>query len=69
MHHRGEMQNRTGKSSVKKMRNILCNKNRSMEIRKQVLKTYVNTILFYGSEAWTMNKGIKKQLEATEMWF
>jgi hypothetical protein len=40
-----------------------------MEIRKQVLKKYVNTILFYGSEAWTMNKGIEKRLEATEMWF
>jgi hypothetical protein len=40
-----------------------------MEIRKQVLKIYVNTILFYGSEAWTMNKGIEKQMEATEMWF
>ena len=30
---------------------------------------YVNTILFYGSEAWTMNKRIEKRLEATEMWF
>ena len=40
-----------------------------MEIRKQVLKTYVNSILFYGSEAWTMNMGIEKRLEATEMWF
>jgi hypothetical protein len=35
-------------------------------IRKQVLKTYVNTI-FYGSEAWTMNKVIEKQLEATDV--
>jgi hypothetical protein len=34
-----------------------------------VLKTYLNTILYYGSEAWTMNKKIEKQLEATEMWF
>jgi hypothetical protein len=40
-----------------------------MEIRKQVLKTYFNTILYYGKEAWTMNKRIEKQLEATEMWF
>jgi hypothetical protein len=31
--------------------NILCNKNLSMEIIKQVLKTYLNTILYYGSEA------------------
>jgi hypothetical protein len=34
-----------------------------------VLKTNVNTILYYGSEAWTMNKGIEERLEATEMWF
>jgi hypothetical protein len=60
---------RQAKVAFQKMRNILCNKNLSMEIRKQVLKTYVNTILFYGSEAWTMNKGIEKRLEATEMWF
>jgi hypothetical protein len=69
MHQRGEMQNRTDKSSVKKIRNILCNKNLFMEIRKQVLKTHVTAILYYGSEAWTMNKRIKKQLETTEMWF
>jgi hypothetical protein len=41
------------------MRNILCNKNLSMEIRKQVLKRFINTILYYGSEAWTMNKRIE----------
>jgi ribosomal 50S subunit-associated protein YjgA (DUF615 family) len=29
----------------------------------------LNTILYYGSEAWVMNKSIEKQLEATEMWF
>jgi hypothetical protein len=27
------------------------------------------SILYYGSEAWTVNKRIEKQLEATEMWF
>jgi hypothetical protein len=40
-----------------------------MEIRKQALKTYATTILYYGSEAWTMNKRIKKLLQTTEMWF
>jgi hypothetical protein len=69
MHHRGEMQNRTGKSSFSKMRNILCNKNISMEIIKKVLTTYVTTILYYGSEVWTMNRRITKQLKATETWF
>jgi hypothetical protein len=40
-----------------------------MEIRKQVLQTYVTSILYYFNEAWRMNKRIKKQLEATEVWF
>ena len=35
----------------------------------QVMQTYVKSILYYGSEAWTINKKIRKQLEATEMWF
>jgi hypothetical protein len=69
MYHRGEMQNRTEKSSFKKMGNILCNKNLSLKIRKQVLKTYVITILYYGREAWTINKRNEKQLDATQMWF
>jgi hypothetical protein len=69
MHHRGECRIGQAKAAFQKMRNMLCNKNLSMEIRKQVLKTYVNIILFYGSEAWTMTKGIEKRLEATEMWF
>jgi hypothetical protein len=43
-----EVKCRIGQAKVafQKMRNILCNKNLSMEIRKLVLKTYVNTILF-----------------------
>jgi hypothetical protein len=49
------------KVAFQKMRNILCNKNLSMEMRKQVLKTYFITKLYYGSEAWAMNKRIVKQ--------
>ena len=40
-----------------------------MDTRKQVLQTYIKSILYYGCEAWTLNNNIQKQLEATEMWF
>ena len=40
-----------------------------METRKQVMRTYVKSVLCYGSETWTINKNVKRQLEATEMWF
>jgi hypothetical protein len=29
---------------------------------------YPDILLYYGSESWTINNGIQKQLEATEIW-
>ena len=40
-----------------------------MEVRKRVLSCYIEPILMYGCEAWTINNTIKKSIEATEMWF
>ena len=40
-----------------------------MDTRKRVLKCYIEPVLLYGSEAWTINKTAQKSLEAAEMWF
>ena len=52
-----------------KMKSILCNKSLSMAVRKRTLQCYIEPILTYGCEAWTISKNIKSILEATEMWF
>ena len=52
-----------------KMKNILCNKSLSLNVRKRVLKCYTEPVLLYGSESWNVNEQIRKNLEATEMWF
>ena len=40
-----------------------------METRKKVLQCYIEPILMYGCEAWTISKQTQKKLEAVEMWF
>lgn len=40
-----------------------------METRKQVIRTNVKSVMCYGNETWAINKNIKRQLEATKMWF
>ena len=66
-----EIRSRTAqaKSAFQKMRTILCNRRLSMQTRIRVLRCYIEPILFYGCEAWTVNKKIQSELEATEMWF
>ena len=53
------------------MKSILTNKNMSisMATRQRVLQCYVEPILMYGFEAWTISKPIQKKIEAVEMWF
>ena len=66
-----EIKSRTAqaKAAFQKMRNILCNNSLSIEVRKNILKCYIEPILLYGSEAWTIDNIARKHLEATEMWF
>ena len=52
-----------------KMKNILTNKKISIETRKRVLKCYIEPVLLYGCEAWTMSRQAEKHLMAVEMWF
>ena len=66
-----EIRSRIGQAEISflKMKNILTNRSLSMKVRKRVLSYYIEPILMYGCEAWTMNKTIKKFIEATEIWF
>ncbi|GFN84676.1 glutamate synthase [NADH], amyloplastic [Plakobranchus ocellatus] len=51
------------------MKTILTNKHISIEMRKRALQCYIEPVLMYGCEAWTISKQIQNKLEATEMWF
>ncbi|GFO26498.1 endonuclease-reverse transcriptase [Plakobranchus ocellatus] len=51
------------------MKTILTNKHISIETRKRALQCYMEPVLMYGCEAWTLSKQIQNKLEATEMWF
>ena len=57
------------KATFHKMKQILTNINLSLETRKRVLKSYIEPVLLYGCEAWTINKQQERAIEATEMWF
>ena len=66
-----EIRNRITQSKIAfwKMKSVLCNRSLSMKLRKRVLQCYIEPILTYGCESWTVNKQARKSLEATEMWF
>ena len=57
------------KAAFHKLKHILCNLSLSIEVRKGVLKSYVEPLLLYGSESWTISKLVRNYLEAAEMWF
>ncbi|GFR65703.1 endonuclease-reverse transcriptase [Elysia marginata] len=57
------------KTSFQKMRAVLTNKHISIQTRKRDLQCYIEPILLYGCEAWTISKQMEAKLEATEMWF
>ncbi|GFR64325.1 RNA-directed DNA polymerase from mobile element jockey [Elysia marginata] len=41
----------------------------SIAVRKRLLETFIETVLLYGCEAWTIDERMESSLEATEMWF
>ena len=57
------------KLSFQKMKAVLTNKNISIKTRRRALQCYIDPILMYGWEAWTISKQTQKKLEAAEMWF
>ncbi|GFO47644.1 RNA-directed DNA polymerase from mobile element jockey [Plakobranchus ocellatus] len=66
-----EISARTAQAKInfQKMKTILTNKHISIETRKSALQCYIEPVLMYGCEAWTISKQIQNKLEATEMWF
>ncbi|GFO49889.1 RNA-directed DNA polymerase from mobile element jockey [Plakobranchus ocellatus] len=66
-----EISARTAQAKInfQKMKTILTNKHISIETRKRALPCYIEPVLMYGCEAWTISKQIQNKLEATEMWF
>ena len=57
------------KASFQNMKSILTNKRLSLGVRKRVLQCYIEPILLYGCEAWSMTKQTSTSIEAIEMWF
>ncbi|GFN84639.1 craniofacial development protein 2-like protein [Plakobranchus ocellatus] len=66
-----EISARTAQAKInfQKMKTILTNKHISIETRKRALQCYIEPVLMYGCEAWTISKQIQNKLEATEMSF
>ena len=56
-------------ATFNKMKKVLSNLNLNMAIRLRLLKCFVWSVLLYGSEVWTLDKKLKKLIEAVEMWF
>ena len=40
-----------------------------MHTKKRVLNCYVEPVLLYGSECWTISAQMESKLQATELWF
>ena len=56
------------KRAFHQKRDLLTAGNLNMEVRKQFIRTYIWSMLLYGSEAWTMTAAEKARIEAFEMW-
>ena len=57
------------KMTFQKMKTVLTNSHISIHTIKRTLECYIEPILMYGCEAWTISKQAQKKLEAVEMWF
>ena len=57
------------KTTFGQIRKILVSLSINIRTRIRVLKAYVWSVLLFGCEAWTISKGMRKRLEAVEIWF
>ena len=57
------------KAYFQNMKSILTNTRLSLGVRKRVLHCYIEPILLYGCESWSMTKQTSTSIEAMEMWF
>ena len=56
------------KQTFVKLDNILKNKKMTIRTRMRVLKCYVQPILQYGCETWTLNAELRRAINAFKMW-
>ena len=56
------------KTRFNEMRKSLTNMNVSMQLRLRLLKCSVWSVLFYGCKAWTLDRKLRRRLNAVEMW-
>ncbi|KAK3784412.1 hypothetical protein RRG08_039413 [Elysia crispata] len=57
------------KASFQQVKSIMTNIKMSIVVRKRILEAFIELVLLYGCEAWTIDKRMKRSLETTEMWF
>ena len=57
------------KVSFQQLKSIMTNIKMSIVVRKRILEAYIEPVLLYGCEAWTIDERMKRSLETTEMWF
>ena len=57
------------KTAFKQMYYIFRDKNISMELKKRLVQCFVEPILMYGCESWTVDGNTRKRLEAVKIWF
>ncbi|GFR63281.1 endonuclease-reverse transcriptase [Elysia marginata] len=57
------------KTNFQKMKPLLTNNKITITTRGRALQCYIEPILRYGCEAWTITKEIQRKIEAAEMWF
>ena len=53
------------KASFHNMKSILTNKRMSLGVRKRVLQCYIEPILLYGCESWSMEMWLLRRMENT----
>ena len=56
------------KTAFYRMNMVFKDRNLSIKLKLRVLQCYIEPILFYGCESWTINKEMERRLEAMEMW-
>jgi hypothetical protein len=57
------------KAAFMKMKSIITNRELELDVRKRIIQCYIEPILMYGCETWTISKKVKQLIEAAEMWF
>ena len=57
------------KASFQQMKSIMTNIKMSIVVRKRILEAFIEPVLLYRCEAWTIDERMKRSLETTEIWF